>query len=348
MVAAARQHPDPLKEPRAKQRVSSRWRRAAPGYWQLLKQATSDWMEDRAMRLAASLAFYTMLSLAPLLVLAIKVVGQLFGQDVARKQVQAYAVQWMGPKAASAVAGMLSYNLGHGLLATTISAIILIVSASAVFGELQDSLNTIWEVKPKPGRGLWGIFQDRFLSFVLVLGSCFLLLVSLIVSTVLAALTGHGHQQGFLWETFNFIISIAVITTLFALIFKYLPDVKVRWQDVWVGAVATGILFTIGKLLLGWYLGRATTTSIYGTAGSAIAVLLWVYYSSQILFFGAELTQAYAHQTRDRVRPTENAVPVTEQERTQQGMPSTEHVEAATLREETRSSAASNGHARPV
>lgn len=344
MVAATQKHSDSSDSPR----VSRLMRHKAFDYWQLLKQSSSDWLEDRAMRLAASLAFYTMLSLAPLLVLAIKLLGRLFGQDFARKQIQSYAVQWMGPKAASAVAGMLSYNMGHGLLAITLSAIILVVSSSAVFGELQDSLNTIWEVKPKPGRGLWGIIQDRFFSFVLVLGSCFLLLVSLIVSTVLAALTGHGHHQGFIWETFNFVVSIVVITTLFALIFKYLPDVKVRWQDVWVGAIATGILFTIGKLLLGWYLGRAASTSIYGTAGSVIAILLWVYYSAQILFFGAELTQAYAHQTRDRVRPTENAVKMTEEDRTQQGMPSPEHVEAAVRRDQNESAAPSNSHAKAL
>lgn len=349
LMVASSPHPIDSSQARvAPHAARHRLRRAIPGYWQLLKQSTSDWLEDRAMRLAASLAFYTMLSLAPLLVLAIKIVGRLFGQDFARDQVKAYANQWMGPKAASAVSGMLSYNLGHGLLATSISAVVLIVSASAVFGELQDSLNTIWEVKPKPGRGLWGIIQDRFLSFVLVLGSCFLLLVSLIVSTILAAVTGHGHHQGITWETFNFVVSIAVITILFALIFKYLPDVKVRWRDVWVGAIATAVLFTIGKFLLGWYLGRAASTSIYGTAGSVMAVLLWVYYSAQILFFGAELTQAYAHQTRDRVRPTENAVPVTEQERSQQGMPSTDHVEAATRREESKSAAPSNGQARAV
>ncbi|MDB5305125.1 MAG: putative rane protein [Phycisphaerales bacterium] len=285
------------------------------------------------MRLAASLAFYTMLSLAPLLVISIKVVGAIFGEDAAKAQVQVYTREWMGERAASAVAQMIGpfARPGAGVLATTLSAIILLISASSVFGELQDALNTVWEVKPRPDRRIWNIIKERFFSYVLVLGTCFLLLVSLIISAALSALTRSfdGDPQSILWETINFILSFAVITVLFAFIFKYLPDVKIGWNDVWMGAAVTGVLFTVGKLLLGWYLGRASTTSVYGAAGSLVAMLLWVYYSAQILFFGAEITQAYAHQTRPRVQPTENAVKVTEEERAQEGIPSKERVHAA-------------------
>jgi membrane protein len=290
-------------------------------------------MEDNAMRLAASLAFYTMLSLAPLLVIAIKIVGAIFGESVAKGQVQNYTREWMGDRAASAVTQMIGpfATPGAGIIATTISAIVLLISASSVFGELQDALNTVWEVKPRPDRRVWNIIKERFFSYVLVLGTCFLLLVSLIVSAALSALTRSfdGDPQSVVWEAINFVLSIVIITLLFALIFKYLPDVKIGWGDVWMGAAATGVLFTVGKLLLGWYLGRASTTSVYGAAGSLVAMLLWVYYSAQILFFGAEITQATAHQTRPRVQPTENAVKVTEEERAQQGMPDKEKVHAA-------------------
>ncbi|MDB5290876.1 MAG: putative rane protein [Phycisphaerales bacterium] len=303
------------------------------GWLGVIKQAAEDWMEDNAMRLAASLAFYTMLSLAPLLVISIKVVGAIFGENAAKEQVQIYVREWMGDRAASAVADMIGpfARPGAGVMATTISAIILIVSASSVFGELQDALNTVWEVKPRPDRRIWHIIKERFFSYVLVLGTCFLLLVSLIISAALSALTRSfdGDPKSILWETINFTLSIAVITVLFAFIFKYLPDVKIRWSDVWMGAAVTGVLFTVGKLVLGWYLGRASTTSVYGAAGSLIALLLWVYYSAQILFFGAEITQAYAHQTRPRVVPTENAVKVTQEERAQKGMPGKERLHAA-------------------
>ena len=298
-------------------------------YWQLIKAAVADWLEDNAIRLAASLAFYTMLSLAPLLLLAIKAVGSIFGEDAARRQVNNYLTQLMGHRAASAVADMLGYKMSGGLVATIVSIVILLISASSVFGELQDSLNTIWEVKPKPGRAILNIIQERFFSFVLVLGTCFLLLVSLMATTVVASITRafHSTSDGILWEIINFCVTLVVITGLFALIFKYLPDAKVRWRDVWFGAIVTGVLFTLGKIVLGWYLGRATTTSVYGAAGSLVAMLLWVYYSAQIFFFGAELTQAYASRTR-RVKPAENAVPVTEQERAQQGMPDSKRVQA--------------------
>lgn len=298
-------------------------------YWGLLKQAANDWLEDNAMRLAASLAFYTMLSLAPLLVIAIKVVGAIFGEDAARTQIKNYSTDLMGAKAADAIAAMAGYKLSGGLIATIVSAVVLIVSSGSVFGELQDALNTVWEVKPKPGRAWWTIIRERFFSYMLVLGACFLLLVSLIISAALAGVTRWLHPgQSIAWSILYFLISIGVVTCLFAMLFKYLPDVKILWRDVWVGALVTGLLFSIGKLVLGWYLGRASTTSVYGAAGSLVAMLLWVYYSAQILFFGAELTRAYARRTRGGIKAADNAVKVTEEERAQQGIPDPNRVQA--------------------
>jgi len=299
------------------------------GYFSMLKEAAANWMEDNALRLAASLAFYTMLALAPLLVIAIKIVGFVFGENAARRQIENYATAVMGTKVADALVGMAGYKLSGGKWAFIISFIVLIVSSGSVFGELQDALNTVWEVKPKPGRAWWTIIRERFFSYMLVLGTCFLLLVSLIVTAALASLTRWMHQgDGVMWTCITFVISLVVITCLFALLFKYLPDVKIIWRDVWVGALFTGLLFSVGKLVLGWYLGRASATNMYGAAGSLVAMLLWVYYSAQILFFGAELTRVYAHRTRTRIKPADNAVKVTEEERAQQGIPNTERVAA--------------------
>ncbi len=297
----------------------------APGeLWELTKRAFSDWSEDKATKLAAALAYYTMLSIAPLLVICMKIVGKIFGDEAASGQISAYLNQTVGQKGAEAAQEMIK-NAGQpsaGILATTISVVVLFLSASGVFGELQDSLNTVWEVKPKPGRGIMGMIKDRFLSMTMVMGVVFLLLVSLIASTVLTGAThAIGLDEGVILSVINFIVSIAVITVLFALIFRYIPDAKVRWPDVWIGAIATSILFTIGKSLLGWYLGRASATSVYGAAGSLVALLIWVYYSAQILFFGAEFTQVYSKKYGRGIEPAENAEPITEQDRTQEGKP---------------------------
>jgi membrane protein len=289
--------------------------------WTVSKQAASDWSQDNATRLAAALAFYTMLSIAPLLIICIKICGLVFNPDNVARQVHNYAQTVAGAKAAQAASDMIANatKTGSGLLATIISLLILVFSASGVFGELQSSLNTIWEVKPKPNRGFWGIIEDRLFSFAMVMVVAFLLLVSMVVSTAISGLSNViAGDVAWLWQVVNFCISIIVITGLIALMFKYIPDVRLRWGDVIHGAIFTAVLFTIGKFLLGWYLGRGTTTSVYGAAGSLVALLLWVYYSSLILFFGAEFTQAYGHMAHP-VQPTENARPITAQERMQQG-----------------------------
>jgi membrane protein len=282
----------------------------------LVKQAVADWSADNATTLAAALAFYTMLSIAPLLIICMKIAGTVFGAEVASSQMDAYLAETIGTKGAEAAQDMIANakQSGNGVVATIVSAVVLLFSASGVFGQLKTSLNRVWEVPPPEKRGIWGTIKERFFSITLVVGTVFLLLVSLLASTLLTGLTGAiGLEEGLLLQALHFTVSFAVITLLFALIFRYLPDVRVQWRDVWVGAIATAVLFTIGKFLLGWYLGRATTTSVYGAAGSLVALLLWVYYSAQILFLGAEFTQVWANghgrgiEARDAERARQDA-----------------------------------------
>jgi membrane protein len=207
----------------------------------------------------------------------------------------------------------------------------LLLGAAGLFGQLQDALNTIWEVAPKPGGGILAILRQRFISFTMVLGIGFMLLVSLVLS---AAITLLGNfifrfipEQEFLLQLINFVLSFGIITVLFALIYKILPDAKIAWRDVWLGAAVTSLLFAIGKLLIGLYLGNSTIGSAYGAAGSFVVLLVWIYYSAQILLFGAEFTQVYARTYGSKIEPSANAVKLTEGERIKQGMPRKDRVE---------------------
>ena len=294
---------------------------------ELFKAAFSDWREDKASRLAAALAYYAVISLAPLLILLITITALAFGKEAAQGRIAAQIQGLVGAQSAQILEEIIAHanKPGTGLLASAVAMITLLAGASGVFGALQDGLNTIWEVEPKPGRGIMGIIKDRFLSLSMVLGVGFLLLISLVLS---AALTALGDWMGgllplpaFVLQVLNFIVSFAVITLLFALIYKILPDVEINWSDVWIGAALTSLLFTIGKLLIGLYLGRGSVGSAYGAAGSLIVILIWVYYSAQILFFGAEFTQVYADAYGSRITPDKDARPVTENARAQQGMP---------------------------
>jgi membrane protein len=208
-------------------------------------------------------------------------------------------------------------------MASVISLVVLLLGATGLFTELQDSLNTIWEVKPKPGRGVTNIIRLRFLSFAMVLGIGFLLLVSLVISTALAALATYFSTLvpgvDFLWQIINFIISFAITTFLFGLIFKVLPDVKIAWSDVLIGAILTSFLFSIGRFLLGQYLGNGSFGSTYGAAGSLVVILAWVNYAAQILFFGAEFTQVSSRRHGSGITPTKNAVPLNNKASTDQG-----------------------------
>jgi membrane protein len=283
----------------------------------LLKQTASEWMEDDAPTLGAALAYYTVFSLAPLMTIAIAIAGFFFGKEAAQGQIFDELRVLLGEEGGKAVEEMVQSAHAQptaGVVATIISVIVLLFGASGVFGQLQASLNTIWGVKPKPGRGVLAMIQDRLLSFGFTLVVGFLLLVSLLLTAGIALVADWvgGLMPGSetLAQLLNVVFSLAMITLLFAMIFKFLPDAKIAWRDVWIGAFLTALLFTIGKFALGLYLGKSGVASSYGAAGSLIVLLLWVYYSSQILFFGAEFTQVYANRFGSRVAPADNAVPV--------------------------------------
>lgn len=294
---------------------------AANQIWSLLKQTYSDWTEDKASRLAAALAYYTAISLAPLLVLSVILLQ--FVTDNAQTKIEGQMGMLMGPTGQDIATQMIenAQTTGGGILASIFSLLVLLWGASNVFAELQDSMNTIWEVKPKPDAG-WGIvFKKRFLSLAMVFGVAFLLLVSLLLSTVLGAIVtriaGEGKVVGY---ALDIVLTVGVTTVLFGAIFRLLPDVKVTWSDVWVGAALTAVLFTIGKYLLTIYLNKGSTASAYGAAGSLAAVLIWVYYSAWIMFFGAEFTQVYANREGSKVQPEEHAEPLTAEMRARQGL----------------------------
>lgn len=284
--------------------------------WATVKETASDWSDDNASRLAAALAYYSLLSLAPLLVIVIAIAGFFYGPDAARGKIAGELGAVVGGEAAQGIQSVVAsaHSPSSGVVSTIVGVVTLFVGASGVFGELQSSLNTIWEVKPKPGRGILGEMKDRFLSFTMVLGVAFLLLVSLVLSSVLSAL-GAGFAGALpggeaIWQVVNFLFSFSIITALFALIFKYIPDAEIKWRDVWLGAAVTAVLFTIGKLLLGLYLGKAAPGSSYGAAGSIIVLVVWVYYAAQILFMGAEFTQVQARRRGQRIQPSKNAVAI--------------------------------------
>jgi len=292
----------------------------------LLRETFTEWNEDKASRLAAALAYYTVFSLAPVLIIAIAIAGAVFGEEAARGEIVTQIQGLVGRDGAKFIETAIegANKPRAGTIASLISIAVLLFGASGLFAQLQDSLNTIWEVQPKPGRGLIGILRDRFLSFTMVLGVGFLLLVSLVLSAGLSALVNFLGSLlpaiGALLQLANFVLSFAVTTLLFGLIYKVLPDVKIAWSDVWSGAIVTSLLFSIGRFALGLYLGNSSFGSTYGAAGSVVIILVWVYYAAQILFFGAEFTQVYARRYGSRIVPAKNAMPLTEANRNQQGM----------------------------
>ena len=297
------------------------------GAWELLRQTFADWSEDKAPQLGASLAFYTALSIAPLLVILLGVAAFFFGDDAAGGHIVHELRSLVGDEGAKAIEQMIASanKPTTGTIATVLSVATLLFGASGVFGQLQSALNTIWEVKPKPGRGVWGFLRDRFLSFAMVMGIAFLLIVSLVVTAALAAVSnlwsGLAESAAWLAQGLNLCVSLGLLTMLFAMTFKLLPDVKMAWSDVWLGGFITAALFVIGKFAIGLYLGHSSMASSYGVAGSFVVLLVWVYYSAQILFFGAELTQVYANKFGSWIVPDDHAEPLTEGERAQQGRP---------------------------
>lgn len=309
-----------------------RWRRQA--VLPTLKATVAGWVEDKAMRLSAALALYTILSMAPLLVITIKIVGVVLkNKDYARDQITDQITDLLGWRIAQAIQPMIdsSKEPGGGLVATVISSAVLVFSATGVFVELQDSMNTVWGVKPKPNRGIWDFIHHRLLSLAMVFGTGFLLLVSMFVTTLTDHLSNFiaGDRKWF-GVFLDIVVSFAVIAVLFAAIFKFLPDVKLMWKNVWLGAVITSGLFTAGKYALALYFRFGSPASAFGAAGSLAAVILWVYYSSFILFFGAEFTKVWSiYHVGDRVVPEEHAVRVTEDDRARQGIPSEKRINDA-------------------
>ena len=286
--------------------------------WPLAKETFSEWSNDKAPRLGAALSYYTVFSLAPLLVIVISVAGLVFGREAAEGRIVAQLGGLIGTESAAVIQSAIAKaaDKGGGILATVLGAVTLLVGATGVLVELQDSLNTVWKVVPKPGQGIKGFIRQRLLSFSLVLAFGFLFVVSLIASAGLAAIGGWLSDLVPGWTALayvlNYGVSLGLIAFMLALIFKFLPDVKIAWRDVWVGALATSVFFHIGKFLIGLYVGRAGVASAFGAAGSLAVLLVWIYYSSQLILLGAEFTRVYANRFGSNVQPTEQAVAVPE------------------------------------
>lgn len=295
----------------------------AKGIGELLTETYTQWSESKPFQLAAALAYYMLFSLSPLLIIVIAVAGLVFGREAAQNQIVATIQGLVGTQSAQAIQEMIqsASTPSSGILATIVGVVLLVIGAGGVVGQLQESLNTMWGVESKAGSGILGLLRARFISFAMVLGLGFLLLVSLVVSAGLSAavqlLSGLLPGGTVIWQGVELLISFGFITLLFALIYKGLPAVRIAWRDVWIGAAITALLFTVGKFLLGLYLGQSAVTSSYGAAGALVVILLWVYYSSLIFFFGAEFTKVYASTYGSGVVPTEDARPLPEEARTQ-------------------------------
>jgi len=272
----------------------------------LLKATYLEWNKDKAPRMGAALAYYTIFSLAPLLIIAIAIAGLAFGMQAAQGEITRQIQGLIGPEGARAIQAMLqsAHKPAHGAIASAIGVFALFLGASGVLSEMQDALNTIWRVSPDDTSGVSKLIKARFLSFGMVLGIGFLLLVSLLLSAVLAALAKYVNGilpvPAVLLESLDFLFSLFFITVLFAMIFKLLPRVAVAWTDVWVGAALTSLLFTAGKFAIGFYIGKSVSASAYGAAGSLVIVVAWIYYSALLLYFGAEFTRIYANNFGSR------------------------------------------------
>lgn len=310
---------------------------SAKDIWSMLKQTVSDFFEDKAQTLAAALAVFAMISLAPLLVIVTKVVGVRYSD----------APQKVSQTLTGVLPGMTETQIqeiikragthGEGVFATTVAAVIAVFGATGVFGQLQDSMNTIWEVKPKPNQGVWGFIRTRFLSFAMVLGIAFLLMVSTVGTTLVTTLGEWvvGKDNKVVASLLSHGMSLVIMWVLFTLIFKVLPDAKTAWKDCLIGAAVTAVLFEVGKVALAFYL-EGSSTKVFGAAGSLAALLLFIFYSAQIMFLGAEFTQVYAARYGAGVVPSENAVKVTEEDKAQEGRPSPQRLEAKAAQKEGR------------
>jgi len=281
--------------------------------WKMLKTIFLKWLNDDPFQSAAALSYYTLFSLAPLLVIAIAVASFVFDREAAQNQIVSTIQGLIGYDSARAVQAMIqnaSNRPETGMFSTLLGGIFLLFGAGGVVGQLQNTLNTIWGVEAQSDNGVHAFIRKRFISFAMVLGVGFLLLVSLAVSAFISGLTrfvgGLYEEVAVIIELLDVIISFGFVTFLFGMIYKFLPDVEIQWKDVWVGAALTSILFTVGKFFIGFYLGTSGVTSVYGAAGSLITILLWVYYSALIFYWGAEFTQVYSSHYGSGVVPPIN------------------------------------------
>jgi membrane protein len=276
----------------------------------LVKRAGQVWIDSNSQSMGGAIAYYTLFSIAPLLMITLGVAAMIYGDSAARGELAGQINSMIGSQAAGSLQEALrttSQNQSSGL-AIAVGAVVLLIGASGMFSEIQGDLNIIWGVVPKEGRGIRGIIRGRLLSFAMVFISCLVLLASLVAATVVAALGNYWRRVGMpddslAWETANTAISLLVVTTLFAMVYKYLPDAIIAWRDVMVGAGATAVLFALGRYLLGIYLSRTTIASAFGAAGSLAIVLVWIYYTSQIFLFGAAFTRVWAEEYGRGVRP---------------------------------------------
>jgi membrane protein len=274
--------------------------------WTLIKQTASRWSDINAPRLGAALAFYTMLSIAPLLVLSIAIAGLVFGEQAAQGRILGELQTVIGYQGSAAIQDLLDHarHLSSGISALAIGIVLLVYGASSVFCELRDSLNLVWGFKTTTGPGVMGVIRSRLAAFAMVVGIGFLLLVSLLFSAAIAAagkfFGGMLPIPEVVLHLANALISLLALTILFALLYKVIPEVKIEWRDVWIGAAVTSALFSLGKLVIGLYIGKAGVSSAYGAAGSLVALLIWVYYSAQIFFLGAEFTHSFSERHGSR------------------------------------------------
>ena len=289
--------------------------------WPVLKKSGIEFFSDSDLKFAASLSFYTIFALPPLLIIIIALSGVFFGAEAVRGEIYGQISQLVGKDAALQIQEIIkNAALSHDtFVATTIGVVTLIFGASGVFGEIQDSINLIWGIRAKPKRGLFKLLRNRLISFSMIAVLGFLLLVSLILNALLDALSNKlqgyfPHLSVYLFHIINIGFLFSVITVLFAIIFKTLPDGKVNWKDAFIGSIFTAILFMLGKSALGFYLGKSSIVSTYGAAGSLIVILLWIYYSALVLYFGAEFTKVYAYTFGNKITPNDYAVYVEKQE----------------------------------
>jgi membrane protein len=299
--------------------------------WRLLRETVAEWSEDRVPRLGAALAYYAVFSLAPLLIIVVVIAGSVFGQATAQAQIVGQIEALLGPEGAGLVDRMIdSARLprAQGIVTTAVGVVTLLIGALGAFVQLQDAFDTIWEVQPRQPE-LLNLLQYRLIAFGMVLVVGFLLLCFMVIHAVLASvgklLEARVANYELLSAIVNGLLPLVVITVLFAIMFKILPNVRVAWRDVWPGAVLTAALFSLAKLAIGFYLGNSSLGSAYGAAGTVLVLLVWIYFSAQILFFGAEFTQVYVrHYGSVRPDPAVNVEPVTEAERSRQGIPHTD------------------------